>query len=92
MRTLVALLFAATVLAGCAGTPFRFSDARQVRVGWTEAELTALLGRPYMVTARGNDQMWVWSQANFLGDARVVSFTLRDGRVAAVPTIPASFD
>ncbi|MBS0477184.1 MAG: hypothetical protein JSR28_18815 [Proteobacteria bacterium] len=52
----------------------------------------ALLGHPYMVTARGTDQIWVWSQANFLGNARVVSFSLRDGRVIAVPTIPESFD
>lgn len=91
MRALIAVL-ALTMLAGCAGTNFSYDNARQVRVGMTEAELTALMGRPYSVSARGDEQMWIWSRANgFTGSSRAVSFKLKDGRVVEVPPIPDSF-
>lgn len=89
-KTFFALL-AAVMLAGCAGTPIDFDHARQVRVGMTEQELTALMGPPYMVSARGKDQLWVWSHANAFGSAKSVSFVIRDGKVADIPPIPASF-
>lgn len=91
MRALIAASLLA-LLAGCAGSNFSYDNARQVRVGMTEAELTALMGRPYSVSARGDEQMWIWSRANaFTGSSRAVSFKLKDGRVIEVPSIPSSF-
>lgn len=80
------------LLMGCAGTNFSYDKARQVKVGMTEAELVALMGRPYSVMSRDGSQLWVWSHANgFSGSSRAISFELRDGRVASVPDIPSSF-
>ena len=91
MRTFLGSLLLATALAGCAGTPFRFDDARKVKVGMTEKELTALMGSPYMVTTKGDEQIWVWSAATAFGTSKFVSFPLRDGKVSAVPYLPESF-
>lgn len=91
ITTRLAALLCAAMVAGCAGTPFSFDSARQVRVGMTEAQLTGIMGRPYSVTTRGDQQIWVWSEASAFGGARSVSFVLRGGKVEGVPTIPASF-
>ncbi len=91
MRALpiIALLAA---LSGCAGTNFSYDNARKVQVGMTEAKVTQIMGRPYMVTSRGDEQMWVWSRANgFTGSSRAVSFKMKNGVVAEVPAIPDSF-
>ena len=87
---LVALL--SSFLVACAGTPFRFENARQVKIGMAETEVTQLMGRPYMVTTRGDEQIWVWSHANGMtGATQSISFIMKDGRVSTVPTIPESF-
>jgi len=90
MRALVAASLLA-LLAGCAGTDFTYDNARQVRVGMTEAEVTRLMGPPYSIASRGDEQMWVWSQANgFTGASRAISFKMKDGQVIEVPQIPES--
>ena len=92
MRNIVGVLVLAAVLVGCAGTSFSYDKARQVQVGMTETQLISLMGKPYSVISRGDEQMWVWSHANgFTGSSRSVSFKMRDGRVAELPSIPQSF-
>lgn len=85
------LLAACLTLTACAGTPFSYDNARQVKTGMDEDQVYQLMGNPYRVVSRDGEQMWVWSYANALGGARVVSFKMRDGRVTEVPTIPANF-
>nr|WP_286948254.1 outer membrane protein assembly factor BamE [Pseudomonas sp. UBA6718] len=83
------LMFA---IAGCAGTNFSYDNARRVKVGMTEAEVTQLMGQPYSVVSTPGGQMWVWSHANgFSGSSRSISFKFDQGRVTEVPSIPASF-
>lgn len=85
-------LIGGILLVSCAGTPFKFENARQVKAGMTEAEVTSYMGRPYMITSRGEEQIWVWSQANgFTGSSQSISFVMKDGKVVNVPTIPDSF-
>lgn len=85
MRT-VALILALS-LAGCAGTPFEWQNAKAVHIGSTQAELTGLLGKPNMVkTQPGGDEVWIWSYAGLDG-TKLVSYGLKDGVVTAVPTI-----
>lgn len=74
-------------LASCAGTSFEWDNARQVKIGTSEAELTALLGKPYLVKTQGDVQVWVWSYANGFSGSRAVSFSLKDGKVVAVPNL-----
>lgn len=80
------------LLAACAGSKFSFDNARQVKVGMNEAEITQLLGAPYSVVSKGDTQIWIWSYANGMtGAHQSVSFPMSGGKVASLPTIPASF-
>ncbi|WP_335944431.1 hypothetical protein [Pseudomonas sp. G166] len=82
----------ALVLSGCAGTNFSYDDARKVKVGMTEDEVTQIMGPPYSVVSRADGQMWIWSHANGMsGASRVISFRMVDGKVVEVPVIPSSF-
>lgn len=87
MRAIFVFLLA-LALCACAGTQFEWSQARKVQVGTTEAELTALLGKPYMIKTRGDTQVWIWSYADgFVGRTGMVSFEMKDGKVTAVPNM-----
>lgn len=82
----------ALVLSGCAGTSFSYDEARKVKVGMTEEQVTQIMGPPYSVVSRADGQMWIWSHANGMtGASKVISFRLVDGKVVEVPTIPTSF-
>lgn len=85
------LVFTVLLLSACAGTNFSYDQARQIQVGMTEAEVISVMGSPYSVVSRGEEQMWIWSRANAFGQAKSVSFKMKDGLVSEVPTIPASF-
>ena len=87
---LVAVVVA--LLTACAGTKFSFDQARQVKVGMSEAEVTELMCKPYMIKSQGDTQIWIWSHANGMtGGSQMISFEMKAGKVESVPTIPASF-
>lgn len=90
MKKLIVILLSLVLLA-CVGTPFRFENARQVKVGMAEAEVTQLMGPPYMVSTVGDQQIWVWSYAPMIGAPQSVTFIMKDGKVSKFPTIPESF-
>ncbi|HZF01052.1 MAG TPA: outer membrane protein assembly factor BamE [Methylomirabilota bacterium] len=92
MRNILCIIVAAALLCGCAGTYFTFDKAREVQVGMTESEVQKIMGRPYLVTTHGVDDIWVYSFATGFGSARTVSFILTNGKVSSVPRIPASFN
>lgn len=92
MKKLLTMIFIGLIVAGCAGTPINMSRAREVKVGMTETEVTDLMGKPYSITTRGDEQIWVWANANGITGAHtVLSYGMRDGKVVSVPTIPNSF-
>jgi len=92
MKATLSCLIAAALLSGCAGSRFKMANARKVEVGMTEQQVTKLMGRPYSVVSKGEEQIWIWSQANGLtGSSQSVSFIMRDRKVVSVPTIPDSF-
>lgn len=90
MKTIAAALFA-LVLAACAGTPFKWDNARQLREGMSEQEVTELMGRPYMVTANANGNVWIWSHSTAFGGAQSLSVIFKDGKAVKVPAVPESF-
>jgi hypothetical protein len=80
------------VLSGCAGTSFSYDEARKVKIGMTEDQVTQIMGPPYSVVSQADGQMWIWSHVNGMtGASRVISFRMVDGKVIEVPTIPSSF-
>ena len=94
MRTSRFITIAALALAltACAGTNFKWDDARQIKAGMTEQEVTALMGPPYLVKSEGGRLIWVWSHGNALGGSRSISVVFVDGKVIAPPPIPDSFN
>jgi len=74
------------LLSSCAGTPFQWEDAAKVRNGMTEAEVTAILGKPYSRSQSGNATILTWSFSG-LGETKAVSYRLVDGRVTGQTTI-----
>jgi outer membrane protein assembly factor BamE (lipoprotein component of BamABCDE complex) len=91
----IALMFAAMVfLTGCAtaGRAANWDKARQVKVGMSEPEVTALMGSPYMVSSRDSGQRWIWTYVNgFTGAVSTMTVDWKDGKVVSVPVIPSSF-
>ncbi len=86
-----AIVAALAALAGCAGTPFTFGQASQVKVGMTEDQLYEIMGNPYMVVSTEDGQRFVYSHATAFSGAKSVSFETKDGKVSKVPYIPQSF-
>lgn len=92
MKKSLIIALVAVLIAGCAGTKFNWDHARQLQVGMTEAEVVQLLGKPYGVTTRGDQQIWVWSYANGMtGSTQSLAVPMKDGKVISVPKIPDSF-
>jgi hypothetical protein len=69
-------------LCACAGTNFDWKDTEKIKPGMTEAEVTAILGRPYSKTQSGSMTILTWSYATGFGGAKAVSYRLVDGKVA----------
>lgn len=87
----VAAMLAVVVVCACAGTPFQWDNARRLREGMTEQEVTALLGAPYLVKSEAGRVVWVWSYADSFAGVRTISVVFQGGRVIQAPEIPNSF-
>jgi len=85
------LLLLTVLLVACAGTAFKWDSARQIKVGMTEQEVTAIMGAPYLVKSQAEGITWVWSYADAFAGAKAVSVVFHDGKVAKPPPIPESF-
>lgn len=80
------------ILSACAGTPFKWSEARQVKEGMTTTEVSGLLGKPYSVAATGGVVRYVWVYVNgFSYGTRSLAIDFLDGRVVKAPPIPEEF-
>ena len=90
-RTIAAVVIACGLVSGCAGTHFDWNDARKLKPGMTQAEVTEIMGRPYSVRSAEGQIIWVWSWANGFGSHKAMSVTFADGKLVKVPEIPESF-
>lgn len=94
MKAIISILAAAVLCVACAGTPFKWADARTIEAGMTKSEVTAKLGAPTRVSTIPNDAtryVWVWVNT-LAGSTRtlVVDFD-KSGRVIKAPPIPDEF-
>ena len=95
MKKFIAML-AVLVLTACAGSgSIKWDEARKLKVGMTEKEVTEVMGRPYQAQVVGNDggYRWVWVDVNLMrgGGAEKMSAEFKNGVVVNVPVIPDSF-
>lgn len=86
------LLAALLLISGCAGTAFKWSDARKITPGMITTEATQLIGTPNNVTSRDGILIYVWANMNMLtGETRTLRVDFRDNKAIAAPPIPDSF-
>ena len=91
-KLLPILVLAASVIAGCAGTPFKWDDARRISPGMTTSEVTQLIGQPNTVKSTGDVLIYVWVYVNSLnGTTRTLRVDFKDGKAISAPPIPDSF-
>lgn len=90
MKHLIILSIVA-VLTACAGTPFKWDDARQIKEGMTTNEVTALVGAPNNVTSQGDSLIYVWVYVSSFTGSRTLSVIFKDGKVTKAPPVPAEF-
>jgi len=89
---LVPIIVAVALLAACAGTPFKWSQARKIAPGMTVSEVTQLMGSPTEVIATGDIVSYIWVFANGMtGSSRSLRVDFRNGKAISAPPIPASF-
>lgn len=85
----IIIIAAALILSACAGVPFSWDNARQVKVGMTTAEVNELMGRPYLVASMSDGrERWNWTFATGLGSMKTYNAFIKDGKVVEVPRIP----
>ena len=92
MNNLVlALLLVCTLVAGCAGTQFKWSDARKIKTGMTTDEVTQLLGEPNGIVSRDGILIYSWSYISLASGSRAIRIEFKDNKVTEAPAVPNSF-
>lgn len=91
-KIIFAIVVLLTLLVGCAGTSFKWSDARKITPGMTTQEVTQLMGAPNNVTSRDGVLIYVWVDVNMLsGSSRTLRVDFKDNKAITAPPIPDSF-
>lgn len=93
MKKLIVII-AVLFLSACAGSgSIKWNEARKIKVGMTEKEVTEVMGSPYQAQVLGNDgtYRWVWVDVNLMMGTQKMSAELKNGVVVSVPFIPESF-
>ena len=93
MRRLASIVLLCAVLSACAGSgSINWNNARMVKDGMTINEVTALMGKPYMIQTVGNGEVkYFWVHTNLLTGSESAHMTFKDGKLLKAPEIPASF-
>lgn len=94
IKALLAATLLIAWLSGCAGTPFKWNDARSIQPGMTKTEVTEKLGAPNRIstTASGGTRyIWVWVNT-MSGTSRTLLIDFdKAGKVVKAPPIPDEF-
>ena len=95
MKFFFVLLFAFFLTACTHGSSFSWDNARKIKEGMTEAELTQLLGPPYRTrTVSNGETLWQWVYVDLYGvsgGTKSLSIPTKEGRVTTPPAIHESF-
>lgn len=91
MNQIKTIILAILLLTGCAGTPFKWNDARKITPGMTTTEVTKLIGTPNNVTSRDGILIYVWVYVDAFMGSRTLRVDFKDNKAIAAPPIPDSF-
>jgi len=87
----IGLLSLTLVVCACAGTPFKWNDARRITQGMTTADVKALIGSPTSVTARDGLLIYVWVYVSSISGSKTLRVDFKDDKVITAPPIPDEF-
>lgn len=88
----ITFLAALLLVSGCAGTAFKWSDARRITPGMTPEEVTRLIGTPNNVTSRDGILIYVWANVNLMsGETRTLRVDFKDNKAISAPPVPDSY-
>jgi len=73
------------MLCGCSG----LRKARDVKPGMTGADVEKIMGKPYMITTSGFDDVWLYQCTGWTLETMTVSFSFHNGKVNEVPHAPS---
>jgi hypothetical protein len=89
MKKFVAVM-AVSFLTACAGNSVVWNQARQLKVGMTEKEVTEVMGRPYQAGGVDKEETyrWVWVDVDLKTGSQTISAEFKHGTVVSIPFIP----
>jgi spermidine/putrescine-binding protein len=88
---ILSILLAATLLSACAGTQFKWSDARKINVGMTSEEVVQIMGQPNGIYSQEGKLIYSWYSANLINGNRALKIEFKDNKVTEAPAVPNSF-
>lgn len=92
MKLLVGAMIIASTLVACAGSPFKWEDARRVQSGMTTTEVTKILGQPYSMRSQEGVLRYVWVEVNPITFAtKTLTIDFKEGIAVKAPQIPAEW-
>ena len=91
MKGINAIILTVLLLTACAGTAFKWSDARKITPGMTTQEVVQLIGQPTSVTSRDGVLIYVWVWVNTFSGTRSLRVDFKDNKAITAPPIPDSF-
>ncbi len=91
MKKINAIILTVLLLTACAGTAFKWSDARKITPGMTTQEVSQLIGQPTSVTSRDGVLIYVWVWVNTFSGTRSLRVDFKDNKAITAPPIPDSF-
>lgn len=71
---------------------FKWDDVRKIEIGMTKEQVIKLVGKPSNVVSANGKVQYSWLKYNWVtSKASIVWIDFVDGKVAAVPDVPAEF-
>jgi hypothetical protein len=91
MRFRLSILLAVSLLSACAGTQFKWSDARKINAGMASEEVIQIMGQPNGIYSREGKLIYSWYSASLINGNKAIRIEFKDNKVTEAPAVPSSF-
>jgi hypothetical protein len=88
---ILSVLLASTLLSACAGTQFKWRDARKINTGMTSEEVIQIMGQPNGIYSQEGKLIYSWYSASLINGNRGIKIEFKDNKVTEAPAVPNSF-
>jgi hypothetical protein len=88
---ILSVLLAASLLSACAGSQFKWSDARKINTGMTSEEVILIMGQPNGIYSQEGKLIYSWYSASLINGNRGIKIEFKANKVTEAPAVPNSF-